>query len=316
MSAQRLAELTALVASRVSTGHVSRYPAARLKPDVEGINQQIGTAPFTRLQLQLAPIVEAARRVIRDGTPSPELVGVATDAFSMAARFAFETGDDGSTAALYDEAVAVARLSSDRDHRAAVKTSYTMVVLHGFRDLAQARRIAVAAVKDAHQGPSYAVRARAHAVHAEICARSGQKREAATALARAWKTVDQLAVDDPHPGFNADRLNGFQGLCALHIGEAHEAHDLLARSVAALGQPRDIVQRGINTSDLALARLRLGDPVACTALLHTAVDITASTGGWVAAHRLREVRRQLRPWRTEAFVADLDDHIYDSLIGR
>ncbi|WP_072479841.1 hypothetical protein [Amycolatopsis australiensis] len=191
-----------------------------------------------------------------------------------------------------------------------------MVTLHATGDLAAARTIARAATVDAHRGPSYAVRARAHAVHAEISARAGQTREAAAALDRAWRTVEQLAVDDPHGGFNADRLSGFDGLCALHAGDADRAHESLGRSVSALPLSRDAVQRGIVSTDLALARLRLGDPAACVELLHDAIDITAATGGRVAAQRIRLARRDLRPWRSEDFVAELDDHLHDTLIGR
>jgi hypothetical protein len=50
--------------------------------------------------------------------------------------------------------------------------------------------------------------------------------------------------------------------------------------------------------------------------MHEAVDITATTGGRVAAQRIRLVRRDLRPWRGEEFLAELDDHIHDTLIGR
>jgi hypothetical protein len=127
--------------------------------------------------------------------------------------------------------------------------------------------------------------------------------------------VDQLAVDDPHGGFNAERLNGFEGLCALYVGDAQHAHERLARSVGALQQPRDAVQRGIVSTDLALARLRLGDPLACVELVHQAVDITAATGGRVSAQRIRLARYRLRPWRAETFMAELDDHIHDTLIG-
>ena len=190
-----------------------------------------------------------------------------------------------------------------------------MVTLHATDDLEAARTIARAATVDAHRGSSYAIRARAHAVHAEICARAGQTREAAVALDRAWKTVEQLTVDDPHAGFNADRLSGFDGLCALHAGDAGQAHNKLDRSVSALPLSRDVIQRGIVSSDLALARLRLGDPAACVDILHEVVDITAATGGRVAAQRIRLVRRDLRPWRTEEFLAELDDHIHDNLIG-
>lgn len=167
-----------------------------------------------------------------------------------------------------------------------------------------------------HRGPSHAIRARAHAAHAEVQARAGNPTAAATALDRAWKTVEQLSPDDPFAAFNADRVSGFEGLCALYSGQAQRADDLLTRSLSSLTGSRDAVQRGIGATDLALARLGLGDATACVAFLHEAVDITAITGGRVPAQRIRRARNHLRPWRTEAFVTELDDHIHDTLIGR
>ncbi len=99
-------------------------------------------------------------------------------------------------------------------------------------------------------------------------------------------------------------------------GDPGHAHASLERSILELRQPNDTVQRGIVSTDLALARLRLGDPFACVQLLHEAVEIAASTGGRVAGQRIRLVRRDLRPWRAEDFMADLDDHLHDTLLGR
>lgn len=288
-----------------------------LRAAVTEINGRIGSTPFVRLQLQLAPAVEACRRLLRPSDPDPqdELVLLAITTYALAARLAFETRDDEMSMALYSEATEVAGRLADRGHRAAVQTSRTMVTLHATQDLDAARTIARAATVDAHRGASHAVRARAHAVHAEICARAGQATDASTALDRAWKTVDQMTVDDPHHAFSGDQLNGFDGICALHAGDAGRAHDRLNHSLEALRKSRDAVQRGIVSTDLALARLRLGDVVACVDLLHQAVDTTASTGGRVSAQRIRSVRRVLRPWRAESFMAELDDHVHDTLIG-
>lgn len=307
-----------IVAIQRDPSKLDHEVVSRLHGSVKKINGEVGATPFVRLQLQLAPIVESCRRLLEldQVGPRQELILLATAAYSLAGRLAFETRDDEAAMALYADATRAAGHLADRSHRAAVQTSHTMVTLHATDDLEAARTIARAATVDAHRGASYAIRARAHAVHAEICARAGQPNEAATALERAWKTVEQLTVDDPHGGFNADRLNGFDGLCALHAGDAGHAHDSLDRSVATLRLSRDAVQRGIVSSDLALARLRLGDPAACVDLLHEAVDITAATGGRVAAQRIRLARRDLRPWRTEDFLAELDDHIHDTLIGR
>lgn len=291
---------------------------SRLHKSVTAINRHVGSTPFVRLQLQLAPVVETCRRLLLldHAGPPDELVLLATSTYALAARLAFETRDHATATALYADATTVAGRLRDRSHRAAVRTSHTMVTLHATNDPEAVRKIARAATLDAHRGASYAIRARAHAVHAEICARSGQAAEAAEALERAWKTVDQLTDDDPHGGFNADRLNGFEGLCALHAGDAGRAHDRLEHSLAALRTARDAVQRGIVSTDLALARLRLGQPAACVDLLHEAVDVAAATGGRVAAQRIRLARRDLHPWRAEHFLVELDDHIHDTLIGR
>lgn len=323
---ERVRQLGVLVTRRIhgADGTLSDPPQlddediGRLHESVTAINGQIGAVPFVRLQLQLAPIVESCRRLVQHDQVSPrqELVLLAAAAYSLAGRLAFETRDDEAAMALYTEATEVATHIDDRSHRAAIQTSHTMVTLHATDDLEAARTIAHAATVDAHRGPSYAIRARAHAVHAEICARAGQAGKAAVALDRAWKTAEQLSIDDPHGGFTADRLDGFDGLCALHAGDASRAHDRLDRSISELRFSRDAVQCGIVGTDLALARLRLGDPAACVALLHEAVDITAATGGRVAAQRIRLARRGLRPWRNEDFVTDLDDHLHDSLIGR
>lgn len=288
-----------------------------LRTSVTEINGRIGSTPFVRLQLQLAPVVEACRRLLRPRDPDPqdELVLLAITTYALAARLAFETRDDEMSMALYSEATEVAGRLADRSHRAAVQTSRTMVTLHATQDLDAAMTIARAATVDAHRGASHAVRARAHAVHAEICARAGQATDASAALDRAWKTVDQMTVHDPHHAFGGDQLNGFDGICALHAGNAGHAHDRLNNSLGALRESRDAVQRGIVSTDLALARLRLGDVVACVGLLHQAVDTTASTGGRVSAQRIRSVRRVLRPWRAESFMAELDDHMHDTLLG-
>ncbi|WP_218177743.1 hypothetical protein [Amycolatopsis australiensis] len=323
---ERVQQLVALVTHRTQgdDGNLSdpsqldHEDLTRLSEAVTAINGQVGAVPFVRLQLQLTPIVESCRRLVRHEQVGrrQELVLLAAAAYSLAGRLAFETRDDEAAMALYTEATEVAAHLEDRSHRAAIQTSHTMVILHATDDLEAAGTMAHAATFDAHRGSSYAIRARAHAVHAEICARAGHADKAAAALDRAWKTAEQVSIDDPHSGFTTDRLDGFDGLCALHAGDASHAHDRLDRSMSALRFSRDAVQRGIVSTDLALARLRLGDPAACVDLLHEAVDITAATGGRVAAKRIRLARRELRPWRNEDFLADLDDHIHDSLIGR
>ncbi|MFJ9638490.1 hypothetical protein [Streptomyces sp. NPDC101178] len=90
-------------------------------------------------------------------------------------------------------------------------------------------------------------------------------------------------------------------------------HDRFAVSAAALVAPREQVQRAIVRTDQALARIRMGDPRSAAELLHECVVASATAGGRVPAIRLRRARVELRPWRREDFVAELDDHQMDVL---
>ncbi|MFC7732779.1 hypothetical protein [Actinomadura keratinilytica] len=49
--------------------------------------------------------------------------------------------------------------------------------------------------------------------------------------------------------------------------------------------------------------------------MHECIELAAATRGRVPAWRLRQARQELRPWRSEPFVAELDDHIHTALVG-
>lgn len=287
------------------------------------VNSKIGSVPFVRLHLAQAAIVDACRHLLSGEQAPPvraRLREVASACFALAARLAFETHDDTAALGLYDEAVAVA----GQDHpsrRALIRSSQTMVAYYSTGDITQAQAIVDAAVKDARQGDSVLMRARAHALQAEMAARSpqDQRRRAQVALHLAWHDLDADVSGDPLEGvFSPGRLRGFEGICAIFLGDAETAEKQLAESATTLTRSREAVQRAIVLTDRALARLRTGGQGAAesaAAQLHECVELTAATRGRVPAQRLRRTRLELKPWRSEAFVAELDDHIHTALIG-
>jgi ATP/maltotriose-dependent transcriptional regulator MalT len=238
--------------------------------------------------------------------------------YALAARLAFEVHDDATALALYDEAVMVTGETAP-SRRALIRSSQTMVAYYATGDVERARRIAAAAVRDARCGDSVLMRARAHALQAEMAARSAQHRHAQAALHLARHDLDADTTDDPMNGaFSRGRLRGFEGICGIFLGQAETAERQLTASVQGLTGSRHTVQRAIVLTDRALARLRTRDagaPEAAAEQLHECVELTAATRGRVPAQRLRQARLELRPWRGEPFVADLDDHIHTALIG-
>lgn len=281
-----------------------------LAASVSEVDRQISSVPFVRLQLQLAPVAELCRRLQVTEQLRVNLGALRCDAYLLAGRIAFETRDDAAACRWYTRAVAA---SDDPTRRAVARTSYAMTVLHSTGDGA-ARSIVDAAVADARLGSDLRVRARAYALQAEVAARSGRFRNAVAALRLAWLDLESAGADGG--GFDEGRLRGFQGVCELHAGTPAQAHDQLERCLATLNGPRDHIQRGIISTDLAIARLRTGDVRSATTLLHDSVDTTAATGGRVAALRITRARRELAPWRTESFVTELDDHIYDAFLAK
>ncbi|MEV6726306.1 hypothetical protein AB0M94_35870 [Streptomyces xanthochromogenes] len=284
---------------------------------VSDVNAQVGSLPFVRLQLLLAPALEACRRLTADAVPEallPRLRGVSVAAHTLAGRLAFETRDDVASRALYTVATREAGLLPDPWRRATVHMSHALTTLYSTQGLDRARTLADAAVRDACGGGSVVVRARAHALRAEIAARAGEQRQAQAALGLARYDLECDHSGDPAASsFSPGHLRGFEGVCELYVGDAARAHDRFVKAAGAMVAPREQVQRAITATDQALARIRMGDPRSAADLLHECVLGMATTGGRVPSIRLRRARRELRPWRREHWAVDLDDHLMDVL---
>ncbi|MFH8397390.1 hypothetical protein ACH4E9_08135 [Streptomyces anulatus] len=305
-----------LSAALVDPSQTTEETAAGLAAVVADVNAQVGAVPMVRLQLLLAPVIDACRRLQAGALPGP-VVGhvraVAVAACSLAGRLAFENRDDGASRALYAAATAQAELLGDTWRQASVHMSHALVTLYSSPDLADAQRLVDRAVRAARTGDSVRVRARAHALQAEVAARAGLERQAQLALGLAWYDIESQSSDPSGSSFSAGHLRGFEGVCELYVGDPSVAHDRFAASAATLAGPREQVQRAIVRADQALARIRMGDPRSAAELLHECVLAAVATGGRVPAIRLRRARVELRPWRREDFVANLDDHLMDVL---
>ncbi|EYT84010.1 hypothetical protein CF54_03925 [Streptomyces sp. Tu 6176] len=307
----------ALSAALSDPGRLDEGLLDTMRAAVVDVNGQIGSVPFVRLQLMLAPVVESCRRLLDAAVPEPLVPGlrvVAAQAYTLGGRLAFETRDDAASRALYAAATTAAGEVGAPWRRAVVHMSRALVTLYSTPGIEAAQQLVDAAVRDARAGDSVTVRARAHALQAEIAARAGQERHARAALALAWYDMDADRDGDPAPSsFSPAHLRGFEGITSLYVGDPAAAHDEFARSAAALKAPRERVQRAIVATDQALARIRLDEPQSAAELLHDCIDAASSTGGRVASIRLRRARAGLRPWRHEDWFADLDDHLIDSL---
>lgn len=317
-----------LSAALADPGQADEQLLAAVGDAVADVNKQVGSLPFGRLQIVLAPVVESCRRLLDADVPvplQPGLQALAAQAYTLAGRIAFETRDDQASAAYYADATTAAERTGQPWRRAVVHMSHALVAQYSAQDITAAQILVDAAVRDARAGESVTVRARAHALQAEVEARAGARhddgvsragaeRRARAALSLAWYDLDGERDGDPATSsFSPAHLRGFEGVTALYVGDAGQAHDYFVRSVRELRAPRERVQRAIVATDQALARIRLNAPESAAELLHGCIDAAKETGGRVPAIRLSRARRDLRPWRREDWFTDLDDHLIESL---
>jgi len=242
---------------------------------------------------------------------------LAAQGFALAGRLAFELRDDETARAHYRTAMARADRLSDGWLSAAVRTSYAMVTMHRSGELDDAERLAHQAVRAAMKGSSDVARARALSVQAEIAARRGLVRPVGAALDLAQAHMERPQPDDPGgSGLDPARLAGFVGLCRLLTCHG-DAVSHLERASAGVPATANPVQRAIILADLALGyvRQKSPEPEASVRQLHECADLVARTRGRVGMQRIRQVRRQLRPWDGTPFLNELDDHMYTALLG-
>jgi transcriptional regulator with XRE-family HTH domain len=287
---------------------------------VVALQQQSGGAvPFIRIKRALWPILEVFSRLLQGSQPAAirqELCVVAARCFSLAARLSFELHDYPNASALYDEALVVADELHDSWVGASTLASRSMVTLYGTGNLNKAIAVATQATEQSLAGSSYSVRARAFAVRAEMAARAGDRLASLRTLhlSRAHQALNHEG--DPTEGsFSQARLRGFEGICHVRLGLVSDGEQELQQAATDLDETRDSVQKSIIMADLALARLRNGDPEAASETLRQSIDLVATTRGRVGTQRIYHVRRELDRWHREPFVTELDRHLLASLLG-
>jgi tetratricopeptide (TPR) repeat protein len=281
------------------------------------VQQAEGFLPFARLQTALIPLVELIKRFLNSDVPIPiknELYVVAAKAFAFAGRVAFELYDYDSANVFYDLALTAADELPETGATAAILTSRSMVTLHATADVDSAAGMASRAVDLTMRTGNLALRARALAVQSEMSIRSGDIKSGLRALDLAGRHLDKRSDESDQNGFNHARLHGFEALAEIELGQFDAAVRDLTDAAEALPGARNAVQRSILLADLALAHVRSGQPEAGCDVLTQSIHLVTKTRGRVATQRIHRVRRDLEPWRAERFVAELDDHLLDSLL--
>ncbi len=128
------------------------------------------------------------------------------------------------------------------------------------------------------------------------------------ALGTAETHLAKIASDDPaRMLFCPSQQSRLAGSCWLSLDRPDKAEPVLDQARKILRKRKK--STAIVLGNLALARIRQRDIDTATAHLHEAIDVVEQTRGGGGLNIVFAAARELRPWRNEQVVQDVNDRL-------
>jgi hypothetical protein len=255
--------------------------------------------------------------VLREHAPigrvRQELFAVEAQSATLLSRLLWDVSGhrDHATAARYfDQAVDLASNVKDGWVEASPRMFQRFIPVYGAdKDPRKGLVLAERAVARAADGSSRVVAGWSSALAAEAYADLGEERSARLALDRASAHLTRVAADDPLYGvFGREQLGGFIGVCHLRLHYPKGAQAALQQTAQNFRVGKE-KHKSVILGDLATAFIGQGEPEQAAVLLHEAIDLVDLTRDAGGMKRVFSAGRQLRPWRNEPFVQEVQDRL-------
>jgi hypothetical protein len=255
--------------------------------------------------------------VLREHAPigrvRQELFAVEAQSATLLGRLLWDVSGhcDHATAARYfDQAVDLASNVKDGWVEASPRMFQRFIPVYGAdKDPRKGLVLAERAVARAADGSSRVVAGWSSALAAEAYADLGEERSARLALDRASAHLTRVAADDPLYGvFGREQLGGFIGVCHLRLHYPKGAQAALQQTAQNFRVGKE-KHKSVILGDLATAFIGQGEPEQAAVLLHEAIDLVDLTRDAGGMKRVFSAGRQLRPWRNEPFVQEVQDRL-------
>ncbi|MFF5498954.1 helix-turn-helix domain-containing protein [Streptomyces aquilus] len=206
-----------------------------------------------------------------------------------------------------DEAVHAARQVGDACTEAYATLRKSFVSLYGEKDPTRGAAFAAAAAEVADQtSPSLTGLALLHV--AEGHAMSRDLKACEEALMRAEAQFDRVDGDDVAAEYyTINEFNRLAGSCYLFLGLPARAEPVLRTTAGALGAKQKSQAIALGNLTLSLIRQRKLDEAATS--LHRTIDTVELTRGGGGLNLAFAAGRELREWRHEPWVQDINDRL-------
>lgn len=294
-------------------GSVDLVSAAHLRERIQRLDEQYERVPSALLLAEIGQLhgqTTFLRQNASTGQVRRELWAAETEAATLMGQLVWDASqrrDHAAAIRYFDQAIAAARQARhvSAEGNAVLRKCY--VALYGIANPAEgaalARRAAVVSEHDSHVIAGLAL---LHLGEAHAMLRDG--RSCAKAFGAAETHLAQITPDDPAGNLFCPSQHGrLAGSCWLFLGKPDRAD-------AILGQTRHILRErkkstAIVLGNLALASIRQRNIDTAAARLHEAIDVVEQTRGGGGLNVVFTAARELRPWRNERAVQDVNDRL-------
>jgi hypothetical protein len=288
---------------------------AYLRQQAVGLLKQNEAMPSTSLlpvAVQQLEQVTLLREHAPAGAVRRGLAAIEVQSATLMGRLVWDVSgqrDHAAAARYYEQAIHAAAGAKQGWAEAFPRLFQAFLTTYGRKNAKTGLDLATRAATRAGNGSSHAIGGWAWALAGVADARLGHERPARVALDRASVHMAKVQPDDPIFGvFTTEELGGFRGACHLYLSDPKGAQVVLGQTAQSLGVGWE-KNKAVVLGDLAKAFIYQGDPEQAAAVLHESIDLVEQTRSAAGLRRVFKAGWQLRPWRHELFVQDVQDRL-------
>ncbi|MGW2120147.1 helix-turn-helix transcriptional regulator [Streptomyces sp. NPDC001758] len=292
---------------------VDLVAVAHLHERIRQLDERYDKAPSTAL-LGPAGQVHSQVKFLRENATNPRvrkaLFEVEAESATFMGQLVWDVSqrrDHDAPVAYLDEAVAAARQARDPYSEAYATLRKSFVALYGQKDPVKGATLAGQAAEVAqYVSPSLTGLSLLHV--AEGRAMSGDVKSCEEALERAEAQFDRVDADDVAAEYyTINEFNRLAGSCYLFLDLPERAEPILRATARSLAGKKKSQAIALGNLSLSLIRQRKLDEASAT--MHQTIDTVELTRGGGGLNLAFAAGRELREWRHEPWVQDVNDRL-------
>jgi transcriptional regulator with XRE-family HTH domain len=294
-------------------GRVDLVSAAYLRERIQGLDEQYERVP-SALLLAEAGQLHGQTTFLREHAATArvrrELWAAEVESATLMGQLVWDASqrrDHTAANSYFDMAIAAAKQTRDAvaEGNAELRKSY--VALYGMANPAEGLAVAHRAAL-VSEYESYVIAGLALLHVGEAYAMLGDARGCDEALGAAETHFAQITPNDPAGLLYCPSQHGrLAGSCWLFLGKPDKAEAILDQTRQLLTERKK--STAIVLGNLALASIRQRSIDTAAARLHEAIDVVEQTRGGGGLNVVFTAARELRPWRNERAVQDVNDRL-------